>query len=204
MDGNRFNNLTMKIKNLAAIAVATLMLGASAQALTLTYTFLENGSNVGLGQTSTFYENGIGLTAYSSLDENLYAKSSGPGETGLGLESDSDHEIFNGAFVQLVTSSTGLNLDSILLGSVQPGETATVYFSTVLGVLGGQIGTVTSDGFFSLAGYTDGYIGVSAGTGNVLVQTATGHINVPDAGSTALLLGSALAGLSLVRRKFNI
>jgi hypothetical protein len=183
----------MKNKTLLT-ALAIVALGVSAQATTIT--FMENGSNLNLGPTATF---GGLIAANASPGENLFSKSSGPGETGLGIASDIDHEINGNNFVQ-VKAINGFILDSLIfLGSVQQGETATIWYSLVQGVLGVQIGSLAADGSFSIAGYTGGYIGVSAGKGNVILESVSGH--VPDGASTMLLLGSALTGLGLLKRK---
>ena len=191
----------MKTKSLLT-TLTVLAIGATAYAAPITFTFQENGSNLSLGSSSTFVSGGASLTAYANSGQALYAKytASDATETGLGITSDSDHEIFNGAFVQLY-SGGALTLDSLFLTSVQSGETATIYFSTVLGTLGTLQSTITANQTLSLASFGAGYIGISAGAGNILVSTVTGHTNVPDAGSTALLLGSVLSGLALLKRK---
>ncbi len=173
------------------------------QANTVTWTFLENGANLSLGTSSTFTESGISLTAYSSPGETLYAKNGGAGETGLGITSDVDHEINGNNYVQLNLTTTPLaSLSLVFLGSVQSGESATIWYSTVQGILGGQIGTVTADGSFAIpAGDTTGYVGISAGSGNVLLTSVAG--NVPDGGTTMMLLGGALMGLGLIKRKLS-
>ena len=195
----------MKNKSLLT-ALAVLALGVSAQATTIT--FQENGSEIALGATSTFASS---VTGYASAGETLFAKNTGPGERGLGLLSDPDHEINNQNFVQ-IKGINGFILDSISLGSVQPGEIALIWYSLVQGVLGVQIGSLTSNGSFDVSAYNAGYIGVSAGgvggignngiqnaLPNVVLETAVGH--VPDGASTMLLLGSALTGLGLLKRK---
>jgi hypothetical protein len=173
------------------------------QANTVTWTFLENGANLSLGASSTFTESGISLTAYASPGETLYAKQEGGDENGLGITSDSDHEINANNFVQLNLATTPLSsLSLIFLGSVQSGESATIYYSSVLGTLGTLLGTVTADGSFAIpTADTTGYIGVSAGSGNVLIDSVTG--NVPDGGTTIMLLGGALMGLGLIKRKLS-
>jgi hypothetical protein len=187
-------------------ALAALALGVSAQATTIT--FQENGSGINLGPTSTFAG---ALTAYASPGENLYSKNDGPAEHGLGTASDPDHEINSQNFVQIKTIN-GFILDSLVFfGSIQPGESATIWYSLVQGVLGIPIGAVTGDpaaenSFNINPIYTSGYIGISAsgigGAGalpNVVLEAVSVH--VPDGASTMLLLGSALTGLGLLKRK---
>jgi hypothetical protein len=197
----------MKIKNLLAIT-ALVGLGVSAQATTIT--FLENGQNLALGPSSTFTEGSASLTAYGNPQgANLYAKNLGSGEQGLGLTSDlsGQHEISGGNFIQLL-SGTGagqFDVQSLLMNSTTGGEVANFYYSAVLGTLGTLIGSVNSNTSFAiLSQYQNGYIGIAAGSGNVLLSTATGVENtVPDGGSTVALLGLALTGVGLIRRKLQ-
>jgi len=199
----------MKIKSFLT-AVALLGLGVSAQATLVTFNFLENGQNINLGNSSIFTESGISVTAYGFTTANvataLYAKNGGAGEMGLGIASDSDHEINANTYVQLnVKTLINSTLSALFFGSVQSGETANIYFSSTLGTLGAFIGSVTSDSTFDITPYLNGYIGVTA-TGvqgyndpNVLIGTLTA--NVPDSGTTVAMLGGALTALGFIRRK---
>jgi hypothetical protein len=193
-------------------ALAVIGLGISAQANTVTWSFLENGTG-NLGNSSTFTESGISLTAYGFTSANvataLWGKNDGPGETGLGIASDGDHEINPVSYVQInMTPLLNSTVTSILFGSVQSGETALVYFSSSLGSLGSFLGTITSDTTFTVPlADLNGYIGVTAGgsnTGNdpnVLISTLSATVPVPDGGTTVALLGGALLGLGLLKRK---
>lgn len=176
------------------------------QANTVTWNFLENGSDVSLGASSTFTESGVALTAYASGTESLYAKNDGPGENGLGITSDIEHEINPNNFVQfnLTTVPAVSSWTLVFLGSVQSGETATIYYSPVLGTLGTLLGTVTGDGSFDISSISaPGYIGVSAGSGNVLLESVSAVVNTPDGGTTMMLLGGALMGLGFIKRKLS-
>ena len=202
---HRFTTIIMALAGLG-VALAT-----HANAVTLTYNFLENGSNAGLGATSIFTEGGFSLTANGFLTAGgptgLYAKSLGVGETGLGTTSDpsGDHEIVTTNFVQLtLPTSPPSTFGMVLLASVQEGEQAKVYFTTTPGTLTGAtlIGTVTnSDGSITVpAGDQTGFIDITAGAANVLLEGATITTSAPDGGSTIALLGVALGGIEGVRR----
>jgi hypothetical protein len=93
----------------------------------------------------------------------------------------------------------------ILAASVQPGESALIYFTTISGSLTGAtiIGTITTEGGSVTipAGDQVGYIDITAGSYNVLLQSATFiPTTVPDTGSTVALLGVALVGIGGLRR----
>ena len=192
----------MKIKNILAIT-ALVGLGVSAQATTIT--FLENGSNIPQGSSASFTESGATLTAFASPGQTLYAKNLGGTETGLGIVSDpqGDHEIWGSTFIQLLSSTLGgFDVTSLGVSSVQPPDTATIWFSLIQGVLGVQIGTVFADGSFAINGaYQNGYIGIAAGSGNVLLNSATGTASAPDGGTTVAMLGLGLTAVGLLRRK---
>jgi protein with PEP-CTERM/exosortase system signal len=87
---------------------------------------------------------------------------------------------------------------------VQQGEQAKVFFTTTPGSLTGAtlIGTVTNaDGSITVpAGDQTGFIDITAGVANVLLEGATITTSVPDGGSTIALLGVALGGIEGVRR----
>jgi hypothetical protein len=192
----------MSIKSFFVILTAA-TIGATAPASPVTFTFQENGLG-NLGATSTFTETGLSITAYASSGQTLYAKNGGGDETGLGITSDpsGDWEIYPGTFIQL--KGAGVAITSLLLGSVQSGDgdTATIYYSTTLGVLGTLLGTLTSDGTFNIPlADQGGYIGISAGAGNILLDSATGQATVPDAPRTFLLFGFALTALGMMKRK---
>ena len=200
------HKLTTIIMALAAIGA-----GLATQAKAVNFTFQENGSNIDLGPTSTFTSGGFSLTASGFLTAggttNLFAKDLGGTETGLGTTSDptGQHEIVTTNFVQLTLPTTPpSNFSMVLLTSVQPGESAQVFFTTTPGTLAGAtlIGTVSNaNGSISIpAGDQTGFIDITAGAANVLLAGAQITTSVPDGGSTVALLGVALTAVEGVRR----
>jgi len=194
-------------------AVALLGYIGFASAAPINFTFLENGTGP-LGTSSTFLESGVSITAYSSPGETLYGKNDGPGETGLGTASDSEHEINPNNYVQLnVVTSPIMKITTLFFGSIQTstlGERADIYYSTSLGSLGLLLGSVSGlgsgvTGSFDVSGlgYTSGYYNITGGVGNIVFAGVTVD-SVPDAASTAALLGGTLASLGLVRRKLMV
>ncbi len=209
-----------KFTAIAAAAVAALIC-SQARATTITWTFLENGSNVNLGPTSTFTEMGYSISAFGfangapSTPADLFAKwtSGNPHETGLGLVRDagSDHEIDTHHFVQLDSHiSPPATIGGIGLGSIQLHENAAVYGSNTLGVLGTWITTLTADGTFDLSPWAGKfrYFGVTdVGTtpdANTLITSLSATVSAPDGGTTALLLGLGLLGVGALARRFRI
>lgn len=195
------------------MAVAGLGLAFATQAnASISYTFLENGLNHSLGNTSTFTESGVSLTASgfttAGVATALYAKytSGDPTETGLGTLSDSDHEINSGNFVQLTLPTTpATTFNFILAGSVQSGETAKVYWTTTAGSLVGAtlIGTFNGNGQINIpAGDATktGYLDITAGSGNVLLEGAQFTAAVPE--PSTVVAGAMLLlpfGVSIAR-----
>jgi VPDSG-CTERM motif len=203
------HKLTIIIMALAGIVVA---LATQANATSFTYNFQENGSNLDLGATSTFTEGGFSLTASGFLTSggatDLYAKSLGSGEVGLGTNIDpsNQHEIITSDFVQLtLPTSPPSNFQMVIGGSVTNGESMKVFFNTTAGTLTGAtlLGTITSTGQFVTVPGADqtGFIDITAGSGNVLLSSATiTSLTVPDGGSAVALLGIALAAVEGLRR----
>jgi VPDSG-CTERM motif len=197
---------------LAVIALAT---QANAD-VTHIFNFQENGSNISLGPTSTFTESSIpsiSLTASGFLTAggttDLFAKNLGGDEVGLGTTSDptGQHEITTANFVQLTLPTTPpSNFQMVLLASVQTGESAEVFFNSTPGTLTGatMIGTVSGhDGSITISGgFQTGFIDVTAGAANVLLNRAI-VTTVPDGGSAVALLGIAFAGIEVLRRRMR-
>ena len=205
----------MKYKFTTMIMALAAMGALATQANAVTFDFQSNGQNVNLGPTSTFTVGGISLTASGFLTSggptDLYAKFTpgDPTETGLGTNIDpsGQHEIITTDFVQLTLPTTPpTNFSMVLLASVQSGEQAKVYFTTTPGTLAGAtlIGTLTgTNGSVTVPpGDQTGFIDITAGAANILLESATVS-SVPDSGSAVALLGIALAGIEGVRRAFR-
>jgi hypothetical protein len=155
-----------------------------------------------LGTSHTFTVNGTNATAtgYSStgVTTNLYFKNFGGNETGLGLAGSSENEISGTGFVQFginnsIFAGKGATL---ILGSVEAGESYSVYGSNVAGTQGTLLGsgnsTNTTFTLSTMQPYQ--YVSVSAPKGNVLVQgiqTAASK-SVPEPGTLSLLLTGML------------
>ena len=202
----------MKHKFTTMIMALAAMGALATQANAVTFDFQSNGSNVNLGNTSTFTVGGFSLTASGFLTAGgptaLFAKNLGAGETGLGLAIDpsGQNEVTTNDFIQLTLPTTPpSNFTMVLLASVQVGEQALVYFTTTPGTLSGAtlIGTITNaDGSVTIpAGDQTGFIDITAGAANILLESAT--VSTPDSGSAVALLGIALAGIEGVRRAFR-
>jgi hypothetical protein len=196
---------------LAAIGVA---LATQANAATLTFNFQENGSNLALGPTSTFTESGFSLTASGFLTSgattNLYAKSLGGDEIGLGTTSDpsGQHEIVTTNFIQLTLPTTpSSTFNMVLLASVQNNEQGKVFFTHTAGKIDASatlIGTINNaDGSIPIpaADQTGGFIDITAGAANVLLHGAQITTAVPEPSSLAFLALGAGGILTLHRRR---
>jgi hypothetical protein len=203
----------MKIKYLFSVLGCAGMALAT-QTNAVTFTFQENGTG-DKGVTSTFTEGIYSLTASgfttAGVATDLYAKftSGDPTETGLGIASDAQHEINTHSFVQLTLPTTPpTTFNTLITGSLQSGEIAHIYFTKTAGSLSGatDLGTATGGGTFTFtigSLYQNGYIDITADSGNVLLDSAsvTPSTRVPDSGTTVAMLGCALTALGFARRK---
>jgi hypothetical protein len=200
----------MNKKSLIAI-VAAAGFAAVAHANSIDFSTTGNG-DIG-SSTHTYNQNGFAVTVYGygpSGTVNIYSKQEGlGGENGIGLVNDANgqNEITAGSFIQIGLPTTPASIVNLLFGdSITAGETAKIYWSTTLGVLGSTLlGTLNGNGSFAVPSLPNGgvgFIGVTAGTGNVLLQSLDVTARqTPDGGTTMILLGSALSAASLIRRK---
>ena len=205
---------------IAALAAVGFAVAMDANAAVINFQENDSPANTStlLGTTATFTDGGASLMAagfgpgvLNSVP--LFAKftTGDPTETGLGLLNDpsGEHEITVGSFIQLTVppSPPGSVLNLIIAGSVQSGESAVVSFNLAPGTLGGGVPITGTAGpgpdqtMFTISSGA-GFIDITAGSGNVLLDSATVTVpQIPDGGMTVAMLGGALTLLGFARRK---
>jgi hypothetical protein len=161
-----------------------------------------------LGTTQTYTAGGVTITALGFNSSNspidLYGKNDGGDESGLGLVGTSDHEITTSNYVQLdlqnIYNQYPTATLSMILGSVQDGESGKIYGSNTAGALGTFLFTVSDESSFNVpGGYR--YIGVEAGAADVLITTLSVNAVPVPPGVILALTGVALCGGYSCRRR---
>lgn len=185
-------------------------------ASTLIYNFSSPSGNLG-SSDHTYTSNGLSIPAYGFSSSsplslgtgvNLFGKTDGAHETGLGLVNDlsGDHEIVPGSYIQLdlsgLTHATGFGIQVL---SVQQGEGYNLYLSNAKGVAGATYQT----GISSESAYTvpvadiqiTPFLSISASSGNVLLGSATATTQAPEP-TTMFSMGMGLLAVAFfIRRK---
>ena len=196
----------------AAIIGAAMLLATTTWANTNPITWNFDSPTGVLGTSQTYTAGGITLTAYGFSNVNsptdLYGKSLGASEQGLGIAGLPNNEIGGSAFVQVNLSPLFPQFTSGMLsiGSVQPGENYDIWVSNTLGVLGTEIiVNGTGEDTQIPISFVDGspFLGISAGTsGNVLLSTLTVS---PEPASLSLFgIGLFLAAFLVRRSKLSL
>ena len=187
------------------LTIAAILAALPAAAATITFSFTNPAGDLG-SNTHTYAStpSGYSITAYgyrSGAPVNLYGKTGGGDENGLGLIGTPDFEIAGSAIILLdisqLQSAQSLQLS---IGSVQPCEGYNIYGENQLN--GSKTLLVAGDidgSFFSVPGFTQfKYIGVGAGNGDVLLDAV--RFTVAPEPSTLVLVGVTLIGVSFMRR----
>lgn len=217
----------MRIRTVALVVGIVMWMTAPAWAGTLDYNFADGYSGQ-QGTSITYTTKGFSITAsgfqeqWSGKDQptDLYVKTNGGDESGLGIANENDHEIDTNQFIQLDLSSLtsdGIFGGNLSIGSVQSGEGYAIYTSGT----SGQIGDLELTGiedmtpFFVSWTAADPYVGITAWIpkdnnwrnqephSDVLVMSLDPNPSPTPEPASLLLMGTGLFGLAFVFRKYG-
>jgi hypothetical protein len=202
----------MRIPRFLALLSFALFTLCAASFADIPYDFSTKGTGDLLVTTWTFNagSNAItlwGFTGVGSGTTDLWYKTDGGDETGMGLANDTvDHEIKGNSFLEFTTA----NVTTITIGSVQPTESWALYGSNSIGTRGTTLlASGTTDvpppaGGLNIAAIDSGwtYVSLFSPTGNILLDGANAPApRVPEPGTTAMIMTLGLAGLFEVGRR---
>lgn len=207
----------MRIK-IAALAIGIALWTAPAWAGTINFTQGYSGMQ---GTQLTYTLDGTTITAtgyqegWPNSKTDLYVKTSGGDESGLGINNEDDHEIDTSQFIQLNLSNlAGLGITSgdLSMGSVQSGEGYAIYDSNKVGLPGSLqlTGTLDETPFSISWSAADPLIDVTAyvpKNGNcdadvLLMSLSTHNDPTPEPASLALM-GTGLLALAFGYRRYG-
>jgi len=162
-----------------------------------------------LGNSKAYTVNGIAITAYgyknSGTATALYGRNDGTDEYGLGIAGTAENEIDASNFVQLDLSgaiSSGAISATMIVTSVQSGETFNVYGSNTLGSIGTPLlSNQTADAKpFAIPNFPNyRYIGVRASAGNVLLGAVSFTLSTCNITVTAVDIQCGTCGANKAR-----
>jgi len=210
----------MKLRILTLLAVAGLMvlLPSTAKADNINLSSCPKGvtppCSGKTGKVESWTAGGLTITATgfksAGKEDNLFIKTDGGDEHGLGLVGASDDEIEPGNFIQLDVSNldkNGISSGTLTFGSVQPGEGYEICVTNTAGTLKGAtcFSGNADETPVNVNWGKDEYIDITATKGDVLISdfsftTAT----TPEPGTIGLILLGAAGLLAVAIRRTAI
>jgi hypothetical protein len=210
----------MKFKIVTLLAIAGLMalLPSIAYADNINLSSCPNGATPPCsgktGKVESWTSGGLTITATgfksAGKQDNLFIKTDGGDEHGLGLLGASDGEIQSGNFIQLDVSNldkNGIGSGTLTFGSVQSGEGYEICVTNTAGTLKGAtcFSGNADEKPVNVNWGKDKYIDITATKGDVLISDFSFTSTTPEPGTLGLtLLGAAgLLAFAIRRTAFG-
>ncbi len=209
--------MKFKIVTLLAIAGLVILSPSVAKADNVNFNSCPKGATPPCsgktGKVESWTSGGLTITATgfksAGKEDDLFIKTNGGDEHGLGLVGQSDGEIQPGNFIQLNVSNldkNGISSGTLTFGSVQPGEGYEICVTNTPGTLKGAtcFSGNADEAPVNVNWGKDEYIDITATKGDVLISDFSFAASAPEPGTMGLTFLGAAGLLAFVIRRTGL